>query len=148
MRVASLVALGAMVFATPVCAQTVVDPENMKAEDVALSPLSDVNLRKKDVPPVLEAALANPYDMTGLKSCAGFATAIESLDAAFETVIENASSSGDNAACTRWISASQDGAKPSCRRRSAIVRSSSMSSSPWRQITTASRMAGYQPHQR
>jgi len=82
MRVASLVALGAIALATPAVAQTVVDPENIKAEDVALSPLSDVNLRKKEVPPVLQAALANPYDLTGIKSCAGYVTAIESLNAA------------------------------------------------------------------
>jgi len=82
MRVASLVALGAIALATPAVAQTVVDPENIKAEDVALSPLSDVNLRKKEVPPVLQAALANPYDLTGIKTCAGYVTAIESLNAA------------------------------------------------------------------
>jgi len=82
MRVASLVALGAIAFAAPSFAQTIVDPENVKAEDVVLSPLSDINLRKRAVPPVLVAAMANPYDLSGLRSCAGFTTAIESLDAA------------------------------------------------------------------
>ena len=82
MRVATLFALSALTLAAPALAQTAVDPENMKPEDVVMSPLSDVNLHKKDVPAVLEAALADPYDLTGIKTCEGFTTAIQSLDAA------------------------------------------------------------------
>jgi hypothetical protein len=83
MRVATLIALGAVIAAAaPAAAQTVVDPDNIRAEDVMLSPLSDVNVRKKAVPPVLVAALADPYDLKGLKTCAGFVTAIDGLDAA------------------------------------------------------------------
>lgn len=66
----------------PATAQTVVDPDNIRATDVMLSPLSDANVRKKAVPPVLVAALADPYDLAGLKSCAGFTTAIMDLDVA------------------------------------------------------------------
>jgi hypothetical protein len=82
MRVASLVALSALTLTAPALAQTAVDPENTKPEDVMMSPLSDVNLHKKAVPAVLEAALADPYDLTGIKTCAGYTTAIQSLDAA------------------------------------------------------------------
>lgn len=82
MRVASLVATLALVSAVPAAAQTVVDPENMKPEDVVMSPLSDVNLHRKAVPPVLQAALADPYDLTGIRSCAGYTTAIMDLDVA------------------------------------------------------------------
>jgi hypothetical protein len=82
MRVASIAALAVAVSAPPALAQTAVDPANVRAEDVVMSPLSDVNLKKKYVPTVLEAALANPYDLTGIKSCMGFATAIRDLDVA------------------------------------------------------------------
>ena len=81
MRVAIPFAIGAMILAvSPVVAQTVVDPTNERADDVVLSPLDDVNLRKKAIPPVLLAAIDNPYSMAGLKSCASFSAAITSLD--------------------------------------------------------------------
>ena len=95
MRVASLLACTSLALATPAVAQTAVDPENVKAEDVALSPLSDINLRKKDVPPVLEAALANPYDLAGIKTCAGFTTAIQDLDVALGDDIDVAQGKTD-----------------------------------------------------
>jgi len=96
MRVASLVALSALTLPAPALAQTAADPANVKAEDVVMSPLSDVNLHKKDVPAVLEAALANPYDLTGITSCAGYVTAIESLDAALGDDIDVARSKTDD----------------------------------------------------
>lgn len=63
-------------------AQTAVSPDNVKAEDVVMSPLSDLNVRKRDVPVVLEMAMAKPYDLTGIKSCKGLTTAIIDLDGA------------------------------------------------------------------
>ena len=83
MRVATTLTIGSLLFVgLPAAAQTAVDPDNVRATDVMLSPLSDVNMRKKPLPPVLVAALADPYDLKGLKSCAGFTTAINGLDAA------------------------------------------------------------------
>jgi hypothetical protein len=82
MRIAPVVALAAAAFAGPALAQTAADPENVKAEDVVMAPLADVNLKKKAVPPVLEAALADPYDLTEITSCLGFATAVRDLDVA------------------------------------------------------------------
>lgn len=83
MRVALPFAVVSVVFAThPATAQTVVDPANIRASDVMLSPLSDVNIRKRAIPPALVAALANPYDLKGLKTCAGYTTAIMDLDVA------------------------------------------------------------------
>ncbi|MCA1662464.1 MAG: hypothetical protein LC648_10095 [Novosphingobium sp.] len=61
-----------------------------------MSPLSDINLHRKDVPTVLEAALADPYDLTGLKTCTGFATAIMSLDAALGDDIDVARAKTDD----------------------------------------------------
>jgi hypothetical protein len=68
--------------AAPALAQTAVDPANVRAEDVVMSPLADVNLKKKEIPAVLKAALADPYDLSGIQSCLGFATAITDLDVA------------------------------------------------------------------
>ena len=81
MRVAIPFAVSAIILSiSPVIAQTVVDPANERADDVVLSPLSDVNLRKKAIPPVLLAAVDNPYAMSGLKSCSSFGAAITELD--------------------------------------------------------------------
>ena len=96
MRVASLVALSALTLTAPAFAQTAADPANVKAEDVVMSPLSDINLRKQDMPAVLEAALADPYDLTGIESCKGYATAIESLDAALGDDIDVAREKTDD----------------------------------------------------
>lgn len=97
MRVALPCAIGAIALSSmPLAAQTVVDPDNIRAEDVMLSPLADVNVRKKEVPPVLVAALADPYDLAGLKSCAGYTTAIASLDAALGDDIDVAQDKTDD----------------------------------------------------
>ena len=73
---------GLALAAAPALGQTAVSRENVKAEDVAMSPLSDLNVRKKDVPVVLEVAMAKPYDLSGIKSCQGLTTAIMDLDMA------------------------------------------------------------------
>ena len=81
MRHFAFVAAGGLIFAAvPALGQTAVAPQNVRAEDVAMSPLSDLNVRKKDVPPALEMAMARPYDLSGIKSCKGLTTAIMDLD--------------------------------------------------------------------
>ena len=83
MRVAWLLPLCACgLTAAPALAQTAVDPDNVRAEVEVMSPLADINLRKKAIPVVLRAALENPYDLTNIKSCLGYATAISDLDVA------------------------------------------------------------------
>lgn len=82
MRIAPFAVLAVLASAAPAFAQTAVDPQNVKIEDVVLSPLADVNLKKKAMPRVLEAALTDPYDLSGIESCAGYATAIQDLDVA------------------------------------------------------------------
>jgi hypothetical protein len=96
MRFAWLLSLAACgISAAPALAQTAADPANVKAEDVVMSPLSDINLKKKDIPAVLKAALADPYDLTGIKSCLGFATAITDLDMALGDDIDVAHEKSD-----------------------------------------------------
>ena len=74
------IALIAALAAQPCLAQTAADRENVQAEDVALSPLADVNLRKKDIPALLQTAVERPYDLAGIRGCAGISTAIRDLD--------------------------------------------------------------------
>lgn len=81
-RIATIIATGVCLAAVTAHAQTAVSPENVKAQDVAMSPLSDINVRKKDVPVVLEMAMVKPYDLAGIKSCKGITTAIMDLDGA------------------------------------------------------------------
>jgi len=81
-HIVTFAAIGLCLAAAPALAQTAVAPENVRAEDVAMSPLSDLNVRKKDVPVVLEMAMAKPYDLSGIKSCKGLTTAIMDLDGA------------------------------------------------------------------
>lgn len=76
-------------------AQTAADPENVRPQDVAMSPFSDVGLRKKAVPVVLEAAMARPYDLAGIESCAGLTTAIMDLDVALGDDIDVAVAKSD-----------------------------------------------------
>ena len=61
-----------------------------------MSPLSDLNVRKKDVPVVLEAAMIKPYDLGGIKSCKGLTTAIMDLDVALGDDIDVATGEKSN----------------------------------------------------
>ena len=81
MRHLTFAGIGALaLLSAPALGQTAVAPANVKAQDVAMSPLSDLNVRKKDMPVVLEAAMAKPYTLAGIKSCKGLTVAIMDLD--------------------------------------------------------------------
>lgn len=51
------------------------------AEDVATTPLSDLNLKKQGIPQLLIDAQERPYSLAGLNSCPRLATAVRNLDA-------------------------------------------------------------------
>jgi hypothetical protein len=76
-RIALALLLAAL--AAPVAAQ--VQDERTPASIIE-SPLTDANLKKKHIPPVLIAAQAQPYATTGLTSCRRIAAAVTDLDAA------------------------------------------------------------------
>jgi len=50
------------------------------ARDVAMTPITDLNLANDSIPPVLLAAAASPYDTAGIRSCSQLTAAIGSLD--------------------------------------------------------------------
>ena len=55
--------------------------KNVNAVDVVATPVSDLGLRNGKIPPVLEAAVADPYDMAGIRTCAQITTRVSELDA-------------------------------------------------------------------
>ena len=92
MRILTFASIGVLaLLSTSAFGQTAVAPANVKAQDIAMSPLSDLNVRKKDVPAVLEAAMAKPYAVAGIKTCKGLTTAIMDLDAVLGDDIDVAS---------------------------------------------------------
>ena len=48
--------------------------------DVASTPLRDVNLKKTKIPPVLERAAAAPYSLRGLNSCGSIVAQVRQLN--------------------------------------------------------------------
>lgn len=78
--------------AAPALAQT--DPGTMQRHDTfrdaATAPLEDLNLKQAAIPPVLQRAVADPYDMTGLTRCEPIAAEIGRLDAALGPDLDEA----------------------------------------------------------
>lgn len=54
---------------------------DITAVDVATTPVTDLNLRKADIPALLISAQEKPYDMAGLTRCSRIAAAVGELDA-------------------------------------------------------------------
>ncbi len=53
-----------------------------QALEIGSQPARDMGMTKRDIPPVLEQALADPYGLRGLKTCAQLAGAVRSLNEA------------------------------------------------------------------
>ena len=62
-------------------AQTAVAPKDVTAGDVVTKPLSDINLKKEEIPPILQVARDKPYDLTGLRRCSDLQGEVRRLDA-------------------------------------------------------------------
>lgn len=71
------------------------------AKDVALTPLSDLNLRKGEIPPLLIAAQERPYDLTGLSRCPALAAAVGELDAVLGEDLDVAQAKGQTLSAGR-----------------------------------------------
>lgn len=54
---------------------------DVSATDVVATPMSDLNLRKTDIPTLLLLAQDQPYDLSGLRRCPQIAAAVGDLDA-------------------------------------------------------------------
>lgn len=74
-------ALAFALLSTGASAQTVVAPKDVTAGDVLTKPLSDVNLKKDSIPPILIAARENAYTTAGLRTCPAIQAEVRRLDA-------------------------------------------------------------------
>jgi hypothetical protein len=78
--------------ATPVLGAS--DPGTMQQKDTlrdaVAAPLEDLNLKQTAIPAVLQRAVDNPYDVTGLNHCEGLAGEIGRLDAALGPDLDEA----------------------------------------------------------
>ena len=63
----------------PAPARPITD-QKVTAVDVITTPAGDLNLRKGKIPALLEAAVADPYNLVGLKTCAQLSLAVGQLD--------------------------------------------------------------------
>ena len=84
MRGTLLISLSALAFfAAPAAAgnqeKRVTDSEP-DAVDVAATPVTDLNLRKDEIPQILIDAQSRPYDLSGLPSCGPLIAEVERLD--------------------------------------------------------------------
>lgn len=71
----------AMAMAIPVQAQDrPITDRQPDAKDVVTTPLTDLNLRKGEIPPLLQRAVDTPYDLTGLGSCSALIAEVERFD--------------------------------------------------------------------
>jgi hypothetical protein len=76
-------ALGAGILGSPALARSqdeAAATAQPDAKDVAMTPLTDLNLSKDDIPPVLLVAATDPYASDGLKKCKDIAAAVAELD--------------------------------------------------------------------
>ncbi len=83
MRIAWLMA-AALVTATSVSAAPPGEKPGNAGEmmsDAVTQPLSDINLKRKGVPPELTAIRDNPYDLGGIRTCNAIIAEVKRLDA-------------------------------------------------------------------
>ena len=76
-----LAAAAMLALAVPAIAQQDVTRNDPDIADVALTPLSDLNLARDPIPPILVWARDNPYANDGLEECSAIHTGIADLDA-------------------------------------------------------------------
>lgn len=83
--VPALAALTAALLATAPAAARQADRPITDSEpdvmDVAKTPMTDLNLEKVDIPPLLKTAIRKPYTLEGVKTCGEISAAVEKLDA-------------------------------------------------------------------
>lgn len=74
--------LALFTFATPVAAQSGMQQDSVgeDAVDAVTQPLSDLNLRSKDIPQILLTAQAEPYDLMGMEECSAVRTEVARLN--------------------------------------------------------------------
>ena len=91
-------AMATLVAAVPASARDNDEPAAARspdAQDVAMTPLNDLNLAKDEIPPILIAAARAPYDSGGLGTCAAIERGIADLDRALGPDMDVAENEND-----------------------------------------------------
>ena len=71
----------ALTVTMPVAAQDrPVTDQRPNARDVVTMPLTDLNLRKGEIPPLLQRAVELPYNLDGLSTCSALIAEVERFD--------------------------------------------------------------------
>ena len=71
----------ALTVTMPVAAQDrPVTDQRPNAKDVVTTPLTDLNLRKGEIPPLLQRAVELPYNLDGLSTCSALIEEVERFD--------------------------------------------------------------------
>lgn len=73
-----LIAAAFLVVPVPAVAQSV----DKVAEEAVMTPAEDVNIKKREIPPVLISAADDPYSREGTRNCTQLNVALAELDAA------------------------------------------------------------------
>lgn len=76
--------------ATAAEAQTAVDPSNVRVADIALQPLTELNLRHARIDAILATAREKPYTLADLDSCDKIAGEVAALDGVLGADIDTA----------------------------------------------------------
>ena len=89
-----LLALAATVAMLPAAtsAQTAVDPKDATPGQVVTKPLNDFNIKKDDIPSILQAARTDPYSLAGMKRCSDVQGEVARLDTALGDDVDIAES--------------------------------------------------------
>lgn len=82
--------------AVPANGQTAVSQDQVTAGDVVTSPLTDLNIKKDEVPAVLVTAREKPYSLGGMGRCPAIASEIAQLDAVLGDDIDIARDDGNS----------------------------------------------------
>jgi hypothetical protein len=96
LRILSTIVIAGLLTASPAMAQKAADPaakttnapepetpvteSDVSAVDVAATPLTDLNIRKGEIPALLLTAQERPYDLTALNRCSSLVANVANLD--------------------------------------------------------------------
>lgn len=99
-----LLVMPLLAFAMPLAAQTAQPPKERSGidkvgdtvENIGAKPLKDMNIIKPKVAPELEAVMAAPYALTGLRTCVQYKAAIGKLTVLLGPDVDSAQAARDN----------------------------------------------------
>lgn len=75
-------------------APSLAQPAGKIAEDAAMTPVEDVNLKKKEIPPVLLSAQEDPYAAASTRDCGQITAALVALDEVLGPDFDSAEQTG------------------------------------------------------